>query len=310
MFYRNWLFAVACLAIGRPAPAQEHAPTLPPDVVASVNGVNIRKSAVSELLWREYGPVQTSFAIRSEIVRKEAERRGLIVTPAELEDRMAEYQMMFSAMPGRQPRDWDLFIQRFGVKYVQDRQIDELLSEKIGALEQAETALTDAETARVMEDLRRASERVRARLVLAGVGAGYDGRTEEQGEARARKALESLAAGASWEDVVHEYSDDVSTRERGGDLGVFTRDQMQPALEEAAFAAKPNDAPRLIRVPEGWAVLQVTERRTEPPTEEQIKAALEEALTRKKQIVGTVEYWYPIAEKRHKVVTQMPYDRP
>jgi hypothetical protein len=128
-------FPAAIPAVAQSAPeprtALRTAP-LPPGAVATVNGIPIARARIEEHLWREWGPVYLDYAVRSRIVRQEAAKRGLSVSPEELQTRMQEYQAQFNSVSGRQPRDWELFVQRFGLSNIEERQKDELLADKIG----------------------------------------------------------------------------------------------------------------------------------------------------------------------------------
>ncbi|HVR30146.1 MAG TPA: peptidyl-prolyl cis-trans isomerase [Thermoanaerobaculia bacterium] len=83
-----------------------------------------------------------------------------------------------------------------------------------------------------------AEEQVRARHILLTA----DG---EEEVARARAQIEDLkrriAAGEDFAALARAHSQDETTKERGGDLGLFSRGRYSPAMEEAAFAANPGD---------------------------------------------------------------------
>lgn len=300
---------VAAAQTSPAGPADPDAPVLPAGTVAIVEGIPIRREAITDLLWREWGPVYADYAIRSKIVRAEAAARGFTVTPEELQARMQEYQTQFNSVSGRQPRDWEMFVERFGVSTVEERQRDELLADKIAEEEARNATLTAEEKARVLADLKRAAHKVHARHVLVGIGPGYGGRTEAAARNRAEAAKARLASGADWKDVAREYSDDVSTREQGGDLGFFTREQMVKPLEDAAFAATPGETLYVIRVPEGFSVMQVLEREDKPPTEAEIQAAMDATLERKREIARTPAAWYPSVQAKYAVVRVLPYER-
>ena len=81
-------------------------------------------------------------------------------------------------------------------------------------------------------------EQVRARHILLTA----DG---EEEVAAARETIEDLkrriAAGDDFAALARARSEDETTKERGGDLGLFSRGRYNPALEEAVFAAEPGD---------------------------------------------------------------------
>ena len=56
--------------------------------------------------------------------------------------------------------------------------------------------------------------------------------------AEARRALDELRQGEDFEVVARRYSDDLSNREQGGDLGWVKRSQLVPAFAQAAWSAR------------------------------------------------------------------------
>lgn len=309
----------ACAAVFLAAPAfllpppaaAQKPPSLPAGVVATVDGQPIRQAEVEDRLWREWGMVYTDYAVRSAIVHDEAKKRGITVTPQEVDEAVTEYRNRFNSVPGRQPRDWELFLQRFGERNVRDRQRDELLSQKIGEDVAAKTTLTADEKQRVLDDLKRAAHKVHVRHILVGYGAEYENRTEAQAKTLADEVKAKLEGGLSWEDAAKQYTDDVATRANGGDLGFVTRDQLVKPLEDAAFAsADDTKTIHIVAVPSGFDVFQVLAREDKPPTEEETRKALDETLARKRDIVKQPNYWFPLVAKSYKTETELPWQRP
>jgi foldase protein PrsA len=278
-------------------------------VVARVNGVPVSEAAVADRLWREFGPTFVDVAVKQTVVRAEAKARGITVTPEELEQRMTDYHAAFTSAPGHQPQDWDDFVARFTLKRIEEQQRDDLLARKIGEAESKAASLTDEEKARALADLDRDAHQVRISAVFVGAGVEYGGRSDSDAHARAEGARSKLAGGAAWNDAAAEYSDDVSTRKRGGDMGFLTRGQMLPELEAAAFETTAGSSTvRLVKVDGGYCVFQVAERKDTPPTEADKAAALEKTLQRKRGIVAQVDSWYPDAERRMVIQKRLPYE--
>jgi peptidyl-prolyl cis-trans isomerase C len=76
-------------------------------------------------------------------------------------------------------------------------------------------------------------------------------------EKEAKDLLRKIKKGASFEDMAKQFSTDVSTRNRGGDLGPFTRDQ-RPQLAAAAFAIKkPGGLAGPVKSQRGFHLLQL-----------------------------------------------------
>jgi peptidyl-prolyl cis-trans isomerase C len=123
-----------------------------------------------------------------------------------------------------------------------------------------ETALADAVTEetiqRIYEEQIRLiplGEEVRARHILV--------QTEE--EALAIKAL--LDQGRDFAELAVAMSEDQATRLEGGDLGYFSREGILPAFGAVAFATPEGGVSEPFRTEFGWHLLTVVDRRRQPP---------------------------------------------
>lgn len=103
-------------------------------------------------------------------------------------------------------------------------------------------------------------EEVKARHILVGT------------EAEARDVKEKLARGADFAELAKEASKDPGTKNNGGLLGFFSRGQMVPKFEEAAFSIEPNEVSEPVQSRFGWHVILVEEKRQKPlPKFEEVK---------------------------------------
>ena len=105
-------------------------------------------------------------------------------------------------------------------------------------------------------------ERVRASHILFAVPAGTDAVKREAIRAKAQKVLEQLRAGASFEQMAKEFSEDASAS-IGGDLGFFQRGDMVEAFEKVAYGMKKGQTSDLVLTPFGYHIIQLTDRKTE-----------------------------------------------
>lgn len=96
-------------------------------------------------------------------------------------------------------------------------------------------------------------EEVHARHILVA--------TEE--EAKAVKA--DLASGKPFEVEAMEKTTDPSGKQNGGDLGFFSRGQMVPEFEQAAFSMAPGDVSEPIKSQFGWHIIKLEEKRQSAP---------------------------------------------
>ena len=66
---------------------------------------------------------------------------------------------------------------------------------------------------------------------------------------------------AKFDDLIKEYSQDATTKDKNGDLGWFTKGVMDPDFEKAAFAMKPGDISDPIKTQFGFHIIKVNEKR-------------------------------------------------
>ena len=78
---------------------------------------------------------------------------------------------------------------------------------------------------------------------------------------RRRKVAEDVrvkaAAGANFAALARQYSEDPSSRERGGDLGTFERNTHTRAFDDAAFALHPGTVSAVVQTEYGFHVIKV-----------------------------------------------------
>lgn len=100
-------------------------------------------------------------------------------------------------------------------------------------------------------------------------------------EDKAKEVISKLASGAKFEDLAKEYSSD-GTKDSGGDLGWFAKQEMVPAFSDAAFALKSGETSKTpVKTQFGWHIIMVEDRRVrEKPKFDDIKPFLETQLRR------------------------------
>jgi parvulin-like peptidyl-prolyl isomerase len=84
-------------------------------------------------------------------------------------------------------------------------------------------------------------------------------RTREEAKIRAQQCLDKLRAGAKFDAMVKEYTDEPGGAERNGDLGQFDRTQMVKQFADAAFGLRVGEISQVVESPFGFHVIQRTE---------------------------------------------------
>ncbi len=104
---------------------------------------------------------------------------------------------------------------------------------------------------------------------------------ENNNAEKIKLVTEKLAAGEDFAKLAKEYSDDLGSKEQGGDLG-FTKGDAFPAEFETALAAlKVGQTSAAVKTDAGTHFIKLlAEKGSEPPTFEEQKASVEEQLKR------------------------------
>ncbi len=81
-------------------------------------------------------------------------------------------------------------------------------------------------------------------------------RSREEARQRAQEVLLKIRGGASFEEMVREYTDEPGGAERGGDLGVFDRGTMVKPFADAAFALKVGEVSEVVETKYGFHIIK------------------------------------------------------
>jgi peptidyl-prolyl cis-trans isomerase D len=98
-------------------------------------------------------------------------------------------------------------------------------------------------------------KKVRVRHILVKT----DGKDDAAAKAKIEAAIARLEKGEDFAKVAAEVSEDVNTQKSGGDLGVITAGQVDPAFASAAMALEPGKISGPVKTPAGWHVIKVDE---------------------------------------------------
>ena len=144
------------------------------------------------------------------------------------------------------------------LNYLKRRALRELYFEKV-----IKAAVTDTDAKKIYDDqvkLLKPEEEVQARHILV--------ETEE----KAKEIAGKLKSGGDFAALAKENSKDPGSKDNGGDLGYFTRGQMVPQFEEAAFKLEKGAVSDPVQTQFGFHVIKVEDKRAKaPPAFEVVK---------------------------------------
>ena len=221
-------------------------------VLAKVNGAEIKKSDVA-MAEEELGP---SLAQMDPATKDENVLSFLI-----------DMKIVGKAAEDKKVADGEEFKKRLA--FARNR----LLMDSLLAGE-GKAATTPDAMKKVYEEASKqitGEQEVRARHILV----------ETEDEAKAVKA--ELDKGADFAELAKKKSKDPGSAD-GGDLGFFTKEQMVPEFSTVAFALEPGKVSDPVKSQFGWHIIKVEEKRSrKAPDFEQVKAQIEQYVTRKAQ---------------------------
>lgn len=215
-------------------------------VVATVNGEAITKADLYNDLVARSGKQVLQGLIEDRLIAQEAKKQGIQVTKQEMQ---AEIDNLRKEFPSELA--FQAFLAERGVTQERlEQAVSRTLTLKKLVEPRARERLTGEALKKYFEDNRDKydqPERVRARHILL--------KTREEAEA----VLGQLKSGADFAQLAREKSIDTMSGQQGGDLGLFTRGQMVPEFEKAAFELPVGQISGVVQSPFGFHIIQVTE---------------------------------------------------
>lgn len=215
--------------------------------------------------------------IQDELVRQEAERLEIEVTPAQVD---ARYQAISAA----QPQELANEVQSRGLAAVRRLIESQLISEGLAQKAGGNAVATDQEIRAAYGNGQRFEE-IKVRHILFQV----TGDNENAVRAKAQDTLDRLRDGADFATLARQLSEDPGSKEAGGDLGYITREvNFDETFLNAAFAVKEGRISGLVRTQFGYHIIAVDDRRSK--TLEQARAELAEEITTQKRSQAFQEF--------------------
>jgi parvulin-like peptidyl-prolyl isomerase len=266
-------------------------PSSSPDpVVLLVDGRPVHRSAVDALRaeFRLGGEADTEAraekeAVRRELVRREAERLGVVADPAEIDTRRAA---MVTQLGGEQGLATALERVPMTDEQLRSGLADGVLRETLQDAKYADVTATTAE-ARDYYDAHRSAFRQTASAHLWTI--------QVAAERIAESALGRLRAGRPWEEVARQFSTDPEAKAQGGDAGTVALSSLPAPLREAVEKTPDGEVAGPVQGPGGWYLLKTAGRTAGgiPPFSE-VKQQVVQELTRRERFAA-LDAWLDAA---------------
>lgn len=233
-------------------------------VVATVNGVNITKSKLFDEMIASGGSQILDNMINEELVRQEADKAGVAITDADLDQELATLKKSFSS-----DEEFDMAMAQSGMT-MDNLKRQMAMTLRMKKLLEPKTDVTDEEVQTYYEQNKESMatpEMVRASHILVA--------TQEEADA----IVAQLKSGADFAQLAAEKSTDPGSKDKGGDLDFFARGDMAPEFEEVAFTLGVGDTSGVVKSSYGYHIIKVTDKKAaSTPTFDEKKEEIRQTL--------------------------------
>ncbi len=236
--------------------------------------------------------------IAEELLFQESQKQGITVPADRVEKELDNLKQRFKDSKQYEAALNQMHITEGQLKnqIVQKAAIRELVTRDIVS----KINITD-ETAKKFYDENtekfRQPERVRAQHILIKVNKEDDEKKKADARQRLEDIKKKIMGGEDFGELAKTHSEGPSNV-RGGDLGYFTRGQMVPSFEDAAFKLAPNEVSDIVETQFGYHLIKVIDHQTQKdPTFDEIKPQLIRRLRSEQVQKELVPYVAKLREK-------------
>lgn len=218
------------------------------DVLATVNGVAIKRGEAMDRAWKQYGTAVLNEMADEVLVRQAAESLKVKADPAEVEARFKRVQGQF-----QDEKAFELSLANRGLSAADLRaQIAEQVLRETLLIKAKSLSASEAEAKEFFDankDRLGAPAAIRLRHAMVA------------SEKEAADFAAALRAGADFAKLASQVSLDDATKDRGGDLGFISKGMLQADMEGVVFALKPGEISSPVKSVNGYHVFKVDETR-------------------------------------------------
>jgi peptidyl-prolyl cis-trans isomerase C len=283
---------------GQAAPMTPAAKPLParlPEVVARVNGEDVKKSELEmairslEERARSAVPAEQRDAVYRQVLDRligfhllvqEAKARKVVAPPWEVDSQIEQIKKQFPSE--------DAFTQMLQSRGVTAEQLraDTAQTIAVNVMLKAELEPKVAVTAdagkKFYEENKarfRQDDSVHASHILIRTPENADAAAKAKAKSQADDLLGQIRKGGDFAGLAKQFSQDPGSAPSGGDLGFFSKGQMVPAFEQAAFSLKPGQTSGVVETPFGYHIIRVSETKAgRDLTYDEVKGQIDEYL--------------------------------
>ena len=212
--------------------------------VATIGKEKITLNELHEELVDQYGDKVLETLILKKIVQLEAKDQGIEVTQEEIDEEM---QYFYDQYGGEE--NFLSLLQMSGMtKEDYEKDVKEYLT--MNKIMEKRIPISEDEMKKYFEENKdkfATKEQVQASHILV------------KDEATAKEVKEKLDAGEDFAKLAKEYSTDTGTKDKGGELGYFSKGKMVEEFEKVAFSMKVGDISDPVKSDNGYHIIKVTD---------------------------------------------------
>lgn len=203
--------------------------------------------------------------VHGELIKQETERRGLKITDEDLKKMKEKSIESYGSEEA-----FKSYLEKYKIS---DEDFNEMMKEQL-RYEKLNDDLrkdikVDAESYyNENKDQFNVPEQVKASHILV------------KDEAKAKELIEKLNKGEDFAKLAKENSEDPGSKDKGGELGLFSKDMMVPAFSDAAFAMKVGDiSTEPVKTDFGYHIIKVEDhQQAHQQTFDEVKKQIEDQL--------------------------------
>ncbi|MDT2047193.1 MULTISPECIES: peptidylprolyl isomerase [Bacillaceae] len=216
------------------------------DAVASVDGDKITKDQLYEVLMSQGGTDVLDSMIEQKVINKEAEKKSVTVSEKELNK---ELDALITSYGGE-----DTFNQALEASGIKEKEVKKDLETNLKAKKLVEDTIEISEDEMKSyfdenKDSFDQPEQVKASHILV------------KDEKTANEVKKKLSDGEKFADLAKEYSTDTASKEDGGNLGYFSKEDMVQEFSDAAFNLKVDAISNPVKTEYGYHIIKVTDKK-------------------------------------------------
>ena len=260
---------------GPGAPAVKPVPAQLPDVVARVNGEDVKKAefemAIRSIEDRARSAVPAEQ--RDEVYRQvldrligfhllvqEANARKVVAPPWEVDSQVEQIKKQFPTEDAfkQMLQARGVTVEKLRADTAQTIAVNVMLKDEL----EPKIAVSDADRKKFYDENRarfRQDDAVHASHILIRTPENADAAAKAKAKTQADDLLAQVKKGADFAGLARKHSQDPGSAPNGGDLGFFSKGQMVPAFEQAAFGLKPGETSGVVETPFGYHIIRVSE---------------------------------------------------